>query len=59
VVASLPSVSASVIALNGRQNWKWYLDSKQPIVASACATHNIAINLAFSAGLAWLVAKMR
>ena len=42
-VAVLPSVSASVIALNGRQLSKWYFVSKQAIDASACAAYNAAI----------------
>lgn len=48
VVAVLPSVCASCIALVGRQkSWK-YFDSKQASTASACTTQIIAINRAFS-----------
>src|SRR5262245_58548903 len=59
VVASLPSVSASVTALKGRQNWKKYFDSKQAFWASACATHIIAIKRACSARLRFVIAKLR
>ena len=48
-VAGLPSVSASRIAVIGRQNFQWYLLSQQPIAPSAEAKLALANRRAVSA----------
>ena len=42
VVAGLPSLSASRIAVIGRQNFQWYLLCQQPIAPSAAARFSVA-----------------
>src|ERR1700693_3442903 len=47
-VSALPSVSASGIAVTGRQKTKWYFASQQAMPASAMATFTSASRWAFS-----------
>ena len=63
VVAGLPSVSASRMAVIGRQKFQHYFSCQQPIAASAPARLVIAIIRALSGSERWLsaarVRKMR
>ena len=47
-VPTFPSESPARIAVTGRQNWKWYFDSKDAMSASAQPKLNMAKKRAFS-----------